>query len=112
MLFRPAQILDESLPRENTSENLYKPHCVLLASVQMRLAHTLTLLAADCSLPMGSKHEYISRALSACEEGIEALRGSASYDSCLAAELLFYQGMHNVRLQFGGERNDSILLSF
>ncbi len=90
------QVQEETDPGEQ-NKNIYKPHLPLLGSVHLRLAHALVLLATDCCSTETSPVQYISRALSACEDGLEAVRSSASSDPPLAAELMFYRGkLHHI----------------
>ena len=81
-----SQLKDESLRL-----NIYQPQKVLLASVQLRLAHVSTLLAATTISP-GLRKEHVNTVRRACEEAGKALSESASEDPCLAAELAFHYG--------------------
>jgi len=64
---------------------------VLLASVQLRLAHISTLLAVTTINP-AQRREHANTVRRACEEAKESLSESAWEDPCLAAELAFHYG--------------------
>ena len=64
---------------------------MLLASVQLRLAHVSTLLAAT-TVSLAPRREHVNTVRRACEQAGEALSGSAWEDPCLAAELAFHYG--------------------
>lgn len=87
------------LGNESLRLNVYRPHRVLLASVQLRLAHLHTLLATSTLNP-AERTEHAIAARRACEEGRETLRESVHGDPCLAAELAFHYGKNAKRLQY------------
>ena len=94
VMHTPFQLEDEPLHL-----NIYQPQRVLLASVQLRLAHLSTLLAAS-SLDPAQRMEHTTAARRASEEGREVLRESVRGDPCLAAELAFHYGKIPSRHQY------------
>ena len=71
--------------------NIYKPQIPLLVSTQLRLSHTLTLLASQCT-DMVQRSDLIDQALKVCRDGMDALEESTHGDTCVMAELMFHQG--------------------